>query len=419
MGQASSKISTPSGEFRRGWPVVLAAFLGIGLGLSPLPFYTMGIFAPHLASEFGWATEEIQFGLTMTTLMVLWAGPLAGVLAKRIGVRRIALAGVVLFALSFMALGLSNGSLVRFYATWAAVGIFGAGTLPITWTKAVNGWFDRQRGLALGLSLMGTGLFGFSAQFLVPDIIAAFGWRAAYVAVGALPLLIALPVAFLLFHDRDEAADGAPTRAPGGLTAPQTLRDWRFWLMAFGFFSVSLTLGGIPPNLPDILTRNGLPMAAALKLTSLIGLSAIAGRLIGGWLVDRFWAPAVAVVILGAPAVACWMLAGSAFASASPISAILLIGFALGVEFDLMAYLLARYFGLRSYTINYAILYVFFSLGAGFGPPLFARAGRIYGGYGSALTIAGIVLVGVAASFLLLGRYREFTDEAPATLAAA
>ena len=87
----------------------------------------------------------------------------------------------------------------------------------------MNGWFDRRRGLALGLSLMGTGMFGFSAQFFVPPIIAAFGWRAAYVAVGLLPLLIPAPVAYLLFHDRDEAADGGPAQTPGGLTTRQTL----------------------------------------------------------------------------------------------------------------------------------------------------------------------------------------------------
>lgn len=405
---------TLPGEFHRGWPVVLSAFLAIGLGLSPLPYYTMGIFAPHLNNEFGWRKDEIQAGLTVTTLMVLWAGPLAGLLAKRVGVRRLGLVAIVLFSLSFMALSLSSGSLAQFYATWAAVGIFGAGTLPITWTKGVNGWFDRRLGLALGLSLMGTGLFGFSAQFFVPQIIAAFGWRAAYAAVGALPLLIALPVALVLFHDPEEGVDGAPVRRSGGLTTPQTLRDWRFWLMAFGFFGVSLPLGGIPPNLPDILTQGGLTLADALGLTSLIGLSAIAGRLIGGWLVDRFWAPAIALVILGAPAAALWMLTQGSFDTASPALAVLLIGFALGVEFDLMAYLLARYFGLRSYTINYAILYVFFSCGAGLGPPLFARAARLEGSYGPSLTIAAVALLFVACSFPLLGRYRNFDDEVPA-----
>ena len=98
----------------------------------------------------------------------------------------------------------------------------------------------------------------------------------------------------------------------------------------------------------------------------------------------------MALVILGAPAMACWMLSqGTLDGGATTATAIMLIGFALGVEYDLMAYLLGRYFGLRSYTINYAILYVFFSLGAGFGPPYVMRGhARLQGSYAPALTLS-------------------------------
>ena len=73
------------GEFKRGWPILLAAILGVGLGLSPVPFYTTGAIAPHLAKEFGWRMGEIFFSLTMLTLVTLFAAPLAGVLAQRLG----------------------------------------------------------------------------------------------------------------------------------------------------------------------------------------------------------------------------------------------------------------------------------------------------------------------------------------------
>ena len=55
------------GEFRKGWPIVLSSMLGVGLGLSPLPFYTLGVIAPHLASEFGWGMGQIFFGLEVIT----------------------------------------------------------------------------------------------------------------------------------------------------------------------------------------------------------------------------------------------------------------------------------------------------------------------------------------------------------------
>ena len=403
-------------EFRgRGWKLVLASLLGIGLGLSPLPWYTMGVFAPALSKEFGWRIDQIMVALTVTTLMVMWAGPLVGLLAKRWGVRRIALSSVVLFSLSFMALGLNQGSLTQFYLTFALVAVLGAGTLPITWTRAVNGWFDRERGLALGLSLMGTGLFGFFSKGLTAELIATVGWRGAYVGLGMLPLLIAAPVAYFLFHEEvPKTADGALPLAPGGMSVRATLTDWRFWLMGIGFFLVSLALGGIGPNLEKILTGNGMALPIVLKLTSLIGLAALAGRIIGGWLVDRFWAPAIAFVLLAMPAASCSLLAGAAIDPIAAAGAIVLIGFALGVEYDLMAFLLARYFGLKNYTVSYGILYVFFSFGAGFGPLLYARMFVADGSYARALTITAAVLIAVAASFLLLGRYRIFEAEPPA-----
>ena len=399
-------------EFRRGWQIVLASLLGIGLGLSPMPFYTMGVFAPHMAKEFGWSIGEIMGGLTVTTFMVLWAAPLVGVLAGRIGVRRVALASLPLFGLAFMTLGLSTGSLTEYYLTWAAIATLGAGTLPITWTKAVNHWFDRSKGLALGLSLMGTGLFGIVSKPYLAWVIGAYGWRAGYVGLGLLPILIALPTAYLLFRDTDTHADAVVrTTMPGGFTLREALGQWRFWLLASALLPISYALGGPVPNLEVILKGGGVDAATVLTLTPLVGLSSIVGRIAGGWLLDRFWAPAVAFVILSLPGISCWLLTGTALDYPTAAAAIVLIGFALGVEYDVMAFFVARYFGLRSYAAIYGMLYVFFSLGAGFGPYGFGRDYDLHGNYHLSLTISCVMLVVAAASFLLLGRYRDFADE--------
>lgn len=402
------------GEFRHGWPIVLSAFLGIGLGLSPLPFYTAGVFAPHLAAAFGWKIGEILTALLITTLMVVWAGPLAGFLAERFGVRRVALISTALFGLAFMLPALSNGSLALFYASWAVIAITGAGTLPITWTRAVNQRFDARKGFALGLSLMGTGLFGILCKPYLAWVIGAYGWRAGYVALGLLPLLIALPVGFFLFRD-DEAAhcDDAPPPA-SGLTVAETLRDWRFWLIALALLPISFSLAGPVPNLENILKQSGMTPDRMLALTPLVGVTALLGRLIGGWLLDRFWAPAVGFVILGLPAVSCWILAGDVLGFEMAAGAILLIGFALGVEYDLIAYLVARYFGLRSYAAIYGIMYVFFSLGSGLAPLVFGRDFDAHGNYHLALIGSSAALVVSAASLMLLGRYRVFAETSAA-----
>ncbi|MFG6441559.1 MFS transporter [Roseateles sp. LKC17W] len=402
-------------EFRRGWPIVLASMLGVGLGLSPLPFYTAGVLAPHLHAEFGWGMGQIFFGITITTFVVLFAGPLAGFLAARWDTRPVALGSLGLFALAFMAMALNTGSLTQYYLTWGAIALLGAGTLPITWTRGVNSWFDERKGLALGLTLMGTGIFGVVAKPLTAWLIDAFGWRGAYIGLGLLPLVIALPVAFVLFRNTDGDPQAAAThREPEGLTFAQTLRSWRLWLMAAAFIPISFALGGPIPNMENILRANGFAKEQIIQLTPFIGLSALIGRLAGGWLVDRFWAPAVAMVILTLPGLSCWLLAQGQFGFGAALLSIFLIGFAVGVEYDLMAFFVARYFGMRGYTQTYSLLYVCFSLGAGFGPAVFGWAFDRSGSYHGVLMASAVGLVAGAASFLALGRYRVPASAAPA-----
>ena len=197
----SSASSGSYREFRYGWGVVLAAALGIGLGMSPLPFYTIGVFAGPLSKEFGWQQGQIMAALPILTLGALVMAPLTGWIADRFGVRRVALTSVVLFSLCMMGFALGTGSLKLFYLNWLLVAFLGAGTLPITWTRAVNRWFHDRRGLALGFALVATGFFGANAKLFANWLIEAYGWRTAYIGVGLLPLVITLPVAWWLFRD--------------------------------------------------------------------------------------------------------------------------------------------------------------------------------------------------------------------------
>jgi len=400
------------GEFRRGWKVVSAAMIGIGCGLSPLPFYTMGVFAPHLIATFGWSVAEVMAGLMITTFSVVIGAPLAGALSERFGTRPVALGSIVLFGLSFMSMALLQGSLVQFYLTWGVIALVGSGTLPITFTRTVNRWFDKRRGFALGLAMCGTGLFGILCKPYLAWVIGNWGWRAGYAAIGVIPLVLALPISLAWFREPASEMEQQLTQGERlvGFTRGEALRSWRFWIIALAMLIVSFALGGPVPNLEGILKDRGLDAATVLSLTPLIGLSAIAGRIIGGLLLDRFWAPAVAFVILGLPSAACWVLSHGTYDTATAAYAILMIGFALGIEYDVLAYLTSRYFGLKAYSGLYAILYVFFALGSGIAPLAFGRIRDVTHGYGPALLASAVALPLAAALFLLLGRYPRFEE---------
>jgi predicted MFS family arabinose efflux permease len=178
--------------------------------------------------------------------------------------------------------------------------------------------------------------------------------------------------------------------------------------MAIAFVPISFALAGPIPNMENILKTGGVSPRTVLELTPFIGLSALSGRLLGGWLLDRFWAPGIAFFILCSPGFSCWILAHGPLDFYGAMLSIVLIGFAVGVEYDMMAFFVARYFGMRSYTVTYGVLYVFFSIGAGVGPLIFGRSFDATGSYNSILTLSFAFLVAGAAAFLTLGAYRKF-----------
>lgn len=407
-------------EFRFGWGVVFASAIGIGLGMSPLPFYTIGVFADPLSQEFGWGRGQIFSAMIPFTIAAVLVSPLVGFLTDRYGPRRVVLVSIALFSLAMMSFSLLNGSFGHYLTIWTLLAICGAGTLPIAWTKAVNNWFLKSRGLALGLSLLGTGLFGLLAKHWAFFLIEAVGWKLAYVGVGALPLCIAWPIAFILFRDTtDPKAVGRAARRDqstpnhkgqlAGMSLLQALKDWRLWLLAYSFIPISFAVGGPIPNLETLLGGKGFSAQDAVTLAGLIGVAVIIGRVAGGFLLDYFWAPAIAAIFLSLPAIATLMLAQPELSYLSAAIAILILGAAAGVEYDLMAYLVSRYFGMFNYGRIYGFLYGFFALGAGIAPGIFGASFDATGDYNTMLMIASGLFLAGALPLLLLGKYRDFT----------
>ena len=406
-------------EFKYGWPVVLAGSIGISLGMSPLPFYTIGVFAQPLSQEFGWGIEQIMYGLIPFCVATVISAPLAGYLSDRFGVRPVALISIILFSLAMMAFGLNNGSLPLYFMLWSLLSFGGAGTLPITFTKAIARWFQHKRGLALGMALVGTGIGGALAKIFAAALIEAVGWRLAYVGIGFLPLLVSFPVVFLLFRDVDDPKVESkvrdlekvrPERATSqlyGFSFLESLRDPRFWLLCAIFLPLSFAIGGPIPNLETLLGAKGFARGDAIILASFLGYSVYVGRILAGYLLDIIWAPAVACVLQMMPAISMYIFTIPDPSYAQMVMAIVTLGVAAGGEYDLLAYPVARYFGMKSYARIYGTLYAFFGLGAGFGPAIF---GAIYGRTGSydlAMDYAMWAFVVCALSFLFLGRYRD------------
>lgn len=403
----ASDAAAPSAldELKRGWRPLIACSVGIGLGLSPVPAYTAGIFATALQKDIGWTRGEILTSLMFIPVALLLLGSSVGRLVDRIGARKVAITSTIGLSFSFLLLAMIGHNIAHFYAAWICLAIVSLGTLPTTYARVINGWFDKARGLALGLSLAGTGITGAFAPFYLNWVIGSYGWRIGYLAYGALPLCIALPILLLWLREAPEIARSEAAPAADGVTVREALHDYRFWVMAFAALGLAAGTSGLMPNLIPLLTDRGYSLATASRVMAALALSVTGGRLLSGVLLDRLWAPLVCTILVVPAVIALALLAQPGMNHAVSTGAAITLGLVAGAEFDLVAYLVGRYFGRRHFSELYGIQYAFFGMGAGFAPACYGVLRDHLGSYEAVIWVSAGLFVCATAALFTLGRY--------------
>jgi MFS family permease len=411
---APSGIAPDRSELSLGWKVIVASLLGVAFGASPLPFNTIGFFIDPLQQEFGWSRTEISFGVTIYGMLAAFLAPVFGWLADRYGVRRVALGSLAIFGITFASFAVIPGQLSAFYLVWLMIGLFGIGSTPVTWSRAVNLWFFKRRGLALGLMLVGTSVSAMILPFLTTLFISEFGWRWSFALLSLLPLAIALPVGLLWFREplpeeRPEGIATAGTSTLPGRTLGEAMREPRFWILWASVAIVTLAYAGALVHLPSMLKARDFDPTRIATVMSVFGLSIFAGRIITGLLLDKFWAPLVTLPILCLPALSCWLLIGdAAMGFWIAVAAAFLMGFAAGAETDLVAYLAGRYFGMKNYGQIYGVQYMAFGLMAALSPTLYGWVRDTTGSYDPVLFAGMFMFVTGGVMLLALGPYPDF-----------
>lgn len=403
--------AAPTSEFRRGSSVLAAGFLGTMCGASPLPFNVLGFLFKPLEAEFGWNVQQVSVGITIFGITAAMLAPVFGWLADRYGVRKVGIWSLIGFVLAFSSLYFTPATLVGFYLLWMLVGLVGIGSTPVTWSRGISLWFVRQRGLALGIMLVGTS----AAALLVPRIavyaIENFGWREMFPIVALLPLLIALPAVLLFFREpRAEERPAALTTATGevaGMTLKEAMATRQFWLLWFSIFLIAGAYGGAHIHFPAIVADHGIGMKEAAGFMGVVGLGLLVGRVGVGYLLDKYWGPAVAFPVLCLPALACYLLLGTDSDRTMMTVAAFLLGFAAGAESDLIAFLAARYFGMAHFGRIYGMLYMPFGLMSAISPVIYGTVKVQTGSYDAILTVAAFVFIAGGALLLGLGRYPQ------------
>lgn len=416
---AGAESDSERNEFSLGWKTLLAGVLGVACGASPIPYNIIGFTAAPLAAEFGWSQTQAVLPITIFGVIASFLAPVFGAMADRFGVRPVALWSLFAFALAFAAISLTPtaddpSTLYIYYGFWVVLGLVGIGSTPVTWSRAINLWFYKHRGLALGILLMGTSL----AAMVVPQVavwaITNFGWREMFLIIAAFPIT-ALIISFFLFreprHDERPKAIESATGKLTGVTLSMALKDYRFWVIWLSIALIATSFGGAFINMPRMLGLRDIDTQTQATVMGILGIGIFAGRLITGALLDRFWQGFVAFPLLCLPAISAWILLGADITFPLAASAGFLLGFAAGAESDLIAYLTGRYFGMAHYGKIYGMLYMPFGLFSAASPLIYAQVFDRTGSFDPILTVAigGFILGG--GLLLLLGRYpTEFPE---------
>lgn len=408
-------------EFRQGWRVLLASSFGISAGLSGFAFYTFGVFVIPLVDAFGWTRGEVTFAATFLIIGTAITAPIIGTIIDKFGARRVGLISMAALGLSYFGLSQLSGSIALFYAAWLLISLLGGGTTPVVWTRAVNIWFDRSRGLALGLTLSGSGVAGIFGPAICASLIEAYGWRGGYMGVGAIILLIALPIIFVLFTDKtpggeqphtdkQEAATDIAPRKLTGLTLQESLRTASFWKIALGFFLVSGAVAGLIINIVPLLVDTGLTALGAAQVAGSLGIAVVIGRICIGILLDRFSAPLIARILLIVTAIGCALLTIENAPLWVIILSVMSLGLAAAAEVDLVAYLVSRYFGMKAYGKIYGWQLSAFYLGASIGPALMGFSYDYFQSYQNNLYTSVVIFVLGAVAVGSLGKRPDFSS---------
>ena len=383
-----------------GW-VVVAAFFIVGTILLGIRL-SFGVFFKSIESEFALSRAATSTIFSVSLLLTGIFAILAGWALDRYGPRIVILMMGIFSGLGLILTSQTN-SLWQLFVTYSLLLSMGTGAVFVVLTSTVSRWFDKKRGLALGIASSGAGLGTVIMAPFATYLIFNFGWRMAYLVMGLIAWSIVIPLSRLMKKDPREIGalpDGVKSRTiegvengeqSPGLSLFQAFRARSFWVVVFIWVfyatSIHLVFTHLIPHATDI----GISAEGAASILSLIGVSTIVGRVSFGMASDRMGRKLTGVTSILLQTVAMiwfiwarelWMFYGFA----------LVFGFAQGGFAPSMGALIGDTFGLGRIGAIFGVLEVGFGIGAAIGPVLGGYIFDVTHSYTAAFIVGAVVM---------------------------
>jgi len=409
-------MRNPQKPFFYGWWIAFAAAIGIGLGGPPILVFSFPVFLKALTNEFHASRSAISLAFSLHNLVAALAAPLVGRLIDRVGIRRVVLPGTALFAALMLGNRFITVNVHGIYIFNMIGALVGMSCGPIPYSAAISKWFDRRRGTALAVMMLGYGISAVVMPSIIHRLITAFSWRTAYALYGTAMLLIALPVIAALLKDTPARMglfpDGALSAsfrmdAEGrfGLSSREALHTSTFWVMVSAVVLLGASVHACVIHLAAMLTDGGISAQTAALASSVAGVGLLTGRVGTGFLLDRYFGPRVAIGFSAGAALGIALLLSTHGGAIAFVGAFL-AGLGMGAEGDVIAYLTSRYFGVKSFGEIYGFAFGSFVLAGAAGALLMGVGFDRTGSYTVPLLgFLGAILAAILL-FSRLGPYR-------------
>lgn len=409
--------------FYYGWVVIFAAFL-TQFVTTGLLIYTFSLFVVPMSTMFDVPRTSITIASSIYTIMFALVSPTVGTQIAKGRIKPLLFASAVLFGGGFLAMSLVN-NIVAFYIVYALIGLGGALGGPVVGGALPAAWFDKRKGLAVGIVNCGGGIAAIVVAPIIANVMKGMGTQAAFVVIGVLAIIL-LVVAALIVKSKpqdmglmpdgitQEEYDALPAKqrpVAVGLTRSEAMKTPTLWLIAIALMFLGFGQLGVMQNAAAYLTDLQFDPQISATALGCVGMAGVCGKLFFGWLVDRMDAKIVFCIgnIL--------LVVGTLFLTYTTQESTLVwllgyavvFGFGVGCWTPCITVLLGRLFGMAYFGAIWGIVFALRTAGDILGVPGVSTIAG-FTGYQGAFWVAIAMLVVSLVLVLVTKKPKAYAD---------